>query len=168
MVRAIANFILRSRINRENSARQKKFLPWDRIDKLALIVEHQENLNKSVVDRFIEDTKKYVEVFYIETKSKHPSFSDWYCFSKKDASLLHLPKKEKITELHHKKFDAVINTCSETNLFAMAVSNSLPASLKCSATAKFHLADLIIKKAEPFSLKNYLDETVRYLKMIKA
>lgn len=168
MFSSIAKIILRSRIREENSKRQKKFLPWDKIDKIALIVEKDASLNKSMIDRFIEETKKYVEVFYIETTSKHPSFADWNCFSKKDRSLWNLPKKNMDSELQNKKFDAVINTCPENNLFALAICSSLPAHLKCSENDGFNLADLIIKKTEPFNLRSYLEDTVKYLKMIRV
>ncbi len=168
MLGAIAKIILRSRINTENSARQKKFLPWDKIEKIALILEKHEGLNKSSVDRFIEDTKKYIEVFYIETSSKDRSYNDWNCFSRKDKSFLNLPNKNLESEFKNKKFDTVLNTCAETNLFAFAVASYLPAYLKCGENTRFNLADLVIKKTEPFNLKNYLDETVKYLKMIRV
>lgn len=168
MFKAIAKIILKSKISRENSARQKKFVPWDKIEKMALIIEKQDSLNKSVIDRFIDDTKKHIEVFYIETSSKDCTYSDWNCYSKKDTSLWNLPKKTKESELKSKKFDTVINTCSETNLFATAISSTLGAHFKCAENDSFNLPDLIIKKTDPFNLKNYLDETVKYLKMIKA
>ena len=168
MFDTFGKIILRSKINDENLKRQKKFLPWDKIERIALILEKDDALNKSMVDKFIDETKKYIEVFYIEIASKHASYSDWHCFSKKDKSLWNLPKKNLESELKNKKYDAVINTCTEANLFALSVSASLPAYLKCSENNRFNLADLIIKKTEPFNLKNYLDETVKYLKMIKA
>ncbi|PBQ30708.1 hypothetical protein CNR22_02605 [Sphingobacteriaceae bacterium] len=168
MFKALAKIILRSRVSQENAIRQKKFIPWDKIENVALIIEKQESLNKSVIDRFIDESKKHVEVFYIETDSKDKTYGDWNCYSKKDKSLWNLPKKEKESELKTKKFDAVINTCSETNLFAIAVFSSLAAYLKCAQNNSFNLPDLIIKKTDAFSLKNYLDETVKYLKMIKV
>ena len=168
MFNSIARFILKSKVSEENSNRQKKFMPWDKIEKMALIIEEQDSLNKNLIDRFIDDTKKHIEVFYIQTGSKDATYSDWNCYSKKDKSLWNLPKKEKHSELKSKKFDAVINTCSETNLFATAVSSTLGAHLKCAENNSFNLPDLIIKKPDAFNLKNYLDETVKYLKMIKA
>jgi len=168
MLGALAKMILKSKIKRDNLRRQKKFMPWEQIEKMALIIETQDSLNKSLIDKFIDDTKKHIEVFYIELQSKEPSYNDWHCFSKKDKSLWNLPAKSVESELRTKKFDAVINTCTETNLFAMSVCSSVPAYLKCGEHAGFNLADLIIKNTQPFNLKNYLDETVRYLKMIRT
>jgi len=168
MFGAIAKMILKSRINEENATRQKKFMPWDKIEKIALVIEKKDSLNKSSVDQFIENSKKYIEVFYIETSSKNRSYTDWHCFSRKDKSFLNLPGKKLESELKNKKFDVVINTCAETNLFAYALTSNLPAYLKCGGNSRFNLADLVIKKTEPFNLKNYLDETVKYLKMIRV
>jgi len=168
MLGGITKFILQSKIRQEEGKRQKKFLPWEKIEKIAVIVEKQDALNKSSIDKFIEETKKYIEVYYVELKSKQPSFNDWHCFSKKDKSFWDLPNKSMESELKTKKFDAVINTCNENNLFAIAISSSLPAYLKCSENNRFNLADLVIKKTTPFTLKTYLDETVKYLKMIRV
>ena len=168
MFPGIAKIILRAKIRQENERRDKKFLPWENINKIALILEKTDSLNKSAVDRFIEDTKKYIEVFYIEPGAKHPSYADWNCLTKKDRSFFRLPKKNIESELQAKKFDAVINTCPETNLFALSVCLSLQAYLKCGEDTMFNSADLIIKKTERFNLKNYLDETVKYLKMIRV
>jgi hypothetical protein len=168
MFTVITKAILKSRITRENAQRQKKFIPWDRVDKIALILEKQENFNKNLIDTFIQDTKKYIEVYFIEPSSKEGSYKDWQCFSRKDKSLLNLPNKNTETELKNTGFDAVINTCDATNLFALAICSALPAYLKCSANNAFNLADLVIKKNESLSLRSYLDETVKYLKMIKV
>jgi len=168
MIGSIAKIILKSKIEDENLKRQKKFLPWEKIEKIALIVEQHDSLNKSMIDKFMDETKKYIEVFYVELTSKQPSYNDWHCFSKKDKSFWNLPKKNAESELKTKRFDAVINTCTEMNLFALSICSSLPAYLKCGENTRFNLADLIIKKTEPFNLRNYLDETVKYLKMIKG
>jgi hypothetical protein len=168
MLNAIGKIILRSKIHHENLKRQKKFLPWDQVGKIALIIDKDDSLNKSIIDRFIDETKKYIEVYYIETGSKQRSYNDWQCFSKKDKSLLNLPNKNVERELKNKKFDVVINTCSENNLFALSVCSSLSALLNCSENNRFNLADLIIKKTGATNLVNYLNETVRYLKMIRG
>ena len=164
----IARFILGFKIKRDDLTRKKKFIAWDNVEKIALIIEKHDSLNKSVIDKLIEESKKYVEVFYIETSSKEASYGDWNCFSKKDRSILNLPKKTSLYELKSKKFDVVINTCGETNLFATALTLSIQANLKCSENRSFGLADLIIVKTQKNNIKNYLDDTFKYLRMIKA
>jgi hypothetical protein len=168
MLSSIAKILVKSQITRENTTRKKKFLPWDNIEKIALIINKDDSVNKSAIDKFVEGTRKYVEVFYIEIKSKDSSYNDWHCFSKKDRSLFNLPKKNIESGLRHKKFDVVINTCEGDNLFSTAICSSLSAPLKCTTSSKFNDGDMIIKKTEPFHLLNYLADTIKYLKMIRV
>jgi hypothetical protein len=168
MFRFIAEILVRSRIEKENLARRKQFLPWDKIEKIALIIDKQEALNKSALDKFIEDSKKFVEVFYVELNSKQPTYADWQCFSKKDASWLKLPKSSIAESLKKKKFDLVINAAHERELFSTAVCAVLPAAFKCGSSDKFNDVGLIIKRKESFQLLDYLNDTLRYLKMIRV
>ena len=160
--------ILKAKIRRDNLRRPRRLMRWENIEKMAIIIEKQESLNKSLIDKFVDDTKKHVEIFYIETREKEKSFSDWHCFSRKDRSFWNLPARRIESEFKGRKFDAVINTCSDNNLFAIALCCSLSAYLKCCQNTALGLADLIITRSESFTLKNYLDETVKYLKMIRA
>jgi hypothetical protein len=164
----ITKIILKYRIKRENLLRKKKFISWDKVEKIALIIEKKDNINKSAIDTFVDSSKKYIEVFYIETKSKESSYSDWQCFSKKDKSFWNLPKKSIYYELKRKKFDIVVTTCSDTNFFAVALTSCINAPLKCSNISRYDYTDLIIKKAESLNLIAYLEETMRYLKMIRT
>ncbi|WP_317898175.1 DUF6913 domain-containing protein [Aurantibacillus circumpalustris] len=166
--KVITRFILKFKIRRDNLTRKRKFISWDKVEKIALIIEKHNSLNKSAIDKLLEESKKYIEVFYIETDSKEHTFGDWNCFSKKDKSLLNLPKKFNLNELTLKNFDIVINTCDENNLFATALALSIQAQLKCGENKSFDLADLIITKKQADNLKNYLDDTFKYLRMIKA
>jgi hypothetical protein len=168
MLRPIARIALRLKIKRDNMRRQKKFVPWERIEKIALIIDNENGLNKSALDRFVEETKKYIQVFFVETRSKQPSYHDWTCFSKKDRSLLSLPTKRLESELRHKRFDVVINACAGNNLFSTSISSSLSADLKCGLTNDYDVSDLIVKRTDSFTLVDYLSEVVRYLKMIRV
>jgi hypothetical protein len=164
----IGEIVLKSKIEKDNAIRSRKFLSWDNIENIALIVSKEQDLNKSAIDKYIERTKKHIEVFHIELSSKEPSYGDWECFARKDKSLLQLPKKSRIDALRSKHFDLVINTCEENSFFSTAVSSSLNAALKCGSSNRFNDTDLIIKKTEPFNLIKYLDDIVVYLKMIRS
>jgi hypothetical protein len=168
MLKGIARILLRSKINRDNLTRKKKFLSWEKIEKIALIIDKNTHLNKSILDKFVEETKKYIQVFYIEIDSKGPTYHDWKCFSKKDRSFFHLPKKKLESELKHKQFDVIINTCNENNLFSASLCSSLSAYLKCGRDNDHNVSDLVIKKAETSDLIGYLNDVIKYLKMIKA
>lgn len=168
MLQWIAKIYLKSKIGRENSGRKKQFLPWEKVEKIALILNEQDNINKSEMDKFLENTKKFIDVFYIELKSKNASYADWQCFSKKDTSLLNLPKNSIQAEIKRKKFDLVINTSSESELFATAVAGGLSAPFKCGAGSMFNAADLIINKNGTVGIMAYLNHVFTYLKMIKT
>src|SRR5688572_5096430 len=107
LLRTIAKIILNSRIAFENKKRKSAFLPWERIEKIALIMSKKDNVNKSLIDSFISGTRKYVEVYYIELDSKTNTYHDWNCFNKKDKTLLGLPSKSVTQGLTGRKFDVV-------------------------------------------------------------
>lgn len=168
MINKLAEITLRSQVAKDNLALPKYFLSWDKIEKIALIISKDETINKSALDKFIADSQKYVEVFFIELNSKQPSFGDWKCFTKKDKSLLSLPKKTISNDLINKKFDLVINASNNFQLFASAITSTIKAPVKCGQTNGFNEVQLIIQKTVPFNLINYLNDVVKYLKMIKT
>ena len=168
MFKFFAELSVRSIIEKDNTGHKKNFLPWDKIEKIALVVSKQESLNKSQLDKFVSDTKKFVEVFYVELSSKEATYADWHCFTKKDASFLKLPKNAVMEDLKKKKFDLVINTATENDLFATAVCGALPAVFKCGSSSKYNETGLIIERTDNAKLLDYLNETLKYLKMIRA
>lgn len=162
----IAKVYLRNRIARDNAARKKQFLSWEKIEKIALILDQKDKINKSEIDKFLESTKKFVDVFYIELSSQTPSFGDWRCFSKKDRSILRLPKGPLQEEIRKKKFDVVINT-SGGRLFSYAIAASLQAPFKCG-DGEYNSSDLIVTRDEKTPLIRHLNDVVTYLKMIRT
>lgn len=168
MLNKLAEITLRSQITKNNSTRQKQFLPWDKIQKIALVISKDETINKSAIDKFISDSQKHIEVFFIELSSKTPGYGDWKCYTKKDKTLLGLPKNTVTQDLATKKFDLVINAANHSTLFASAITSALQAPLKCAQATNFSEAELIIEKTVPFNLINYLNDVVKYLKMIKT
>lgn len=167
MFRFITEILVRSKVKRENLTRKKAFLPWHQVEKIALLIEQDDSLVKSELDKFIADTQKYVEVFYIELKSKQPSYSDWQCYVRKDKSLFGLPKKGNDLAIKNKRFDLVINTCNVANLFAISLNSSLNAPFRCSSDISYNEADFIVKRLSNQKLLNYLNNILIYLKMVK-
>lgn len=168
MFAALARIILKSRIEKETISRKKGFVAWDKIEKMAFIFEHDDKINKSLLDSFIETSGKYVEVFYVETNSKVNSFADWHCFTRKETTFLKLPKPTRLNEFKSKNFEVLINTCTSQNLFATALFSSLQATLKVGTSGKFGETDLIISRTENTDLLAYLKVVDSYLKMIKV
>jgi len=167
MLSKLADIRIKSTINKLGGAKSKQFIPWQNIQKIALILNQNQQVNKSAIDKFITKHQKYIEVFYIEINSKEPTYADWRCFVKADLNLLKLPKNKIILDLKQKHFDLVINTGDEKDQFAQNVTAALSANYKCGAFEKFNQTNLIIKKTEPFVLNDYLEDVVKYLKMIK-
>ncbi len=78
-----------------------------------------------------------------------------------------LPKNKIVQSLKQKHFDLVINTSDEKDKFAQSITAAISANYKCGAFENFSQANLIIKKSQPFVLNDYLEDVVKYLKMIK-
>lgn len=168
MLKFLAKIVLKKIIASENSARKKQFVSWENINRVALLIDREDLRDKRSIDKFIEESKKHVEVFFIETKAKEASFHDWHCFSKKDRNFLALPNKRTFLELKNKNFDVCVNTCVAENLFSEAVHATLKAPLKCGTHPQNSISDLMIEKDESSGLNNYLNDVVRYLKMIRT
>lgn len=168
MLNRIAEIRVKSKIKRYNLNRKKRFMNWDKVEKIALIMSDADAVNKSAVDKFIQTSGKYVEVFYVEAKSKLPTYNDWKCFYKKDLNLLKLPKNSQLVELEQKKFDLVINTSPEHDLVSTLLSSAIGADLKCGNSNKYNCNELIIEKTETYNLMSHLDNVVKYLKMIQT
>lgn len=167
MFKSIARWLLRSKLSQVSPDTPKDFLSWAQINSIGLIISKDSALNRNALDKWISDTKKFVEVFYIETSAKVPSFGDWYCFTKKDKSLFELPKKSIEQELHDKKYDLVINTASAKDLFAAAVLIAIKAPYKCAASPELQDANLIVSPSVEGNLIHQLQDTMRYLQMIR-
>jgi hypothetical protein len=167
MIRKLAELVLRYRISRRESARERKFMSWEKIDRIALVVNSRDRIARHTIDSFISESRKFIEVFYVEVNRRAPTYADWQCFLKKHRSLFNLPGKSVSHELEKQRFDVVINTSSDTDIFSRSIAGLLSAPLKCS-TAGFREVDLVIERPDHYGLDAYLHEVVRYLKMINV
>ena len=79
-----------------------------------------------------------------------------------------MPRQIIQQEIRKKKYDLAINTCSESDIFATTLMAILPATLKCGKGKKFNELDLIIQKSDPYHVIDYLNEVIKYLKMIRS
>jgi len=167
MIRKLAELMLRYRISRRESARERKFMSWERIDRIALVVNSRDRVARHAIDSFISESRKFIEVFYVEVNRRAPTYADWQCFLKKHTSFFNLPGKTVAHELEKQRFDIVINTSSDTDLFSRSVAGLLSAPFKCSTTV-FREVDLVIERPDNYGLDAYLQEVVKYLKMINV
>jgi hypothetical protein len=60
MINKVTEIILKSQISKNNTSLKKKFLPWNEIQTIALVLSHNNTINKSAVDKFIKDRKSVV------------------------------------------------------------------------------------------------------------
>lgn len=123
MLKKISAFALRRHIDKQNKLYPHKFKTWERIERIALIIHEQDQINKTDLLKYIEEIDKHVEIFYLEPESKISSHQEWFCITKKETSVLNLISNKKLLELKEKVFDIVINSCSD--------NDQLAHSLKC-------------------------------------
>ncbi len=168
MLAKIANHLTKSNVAKLNITRQKQFLSWDKIYIVALVIDQSDSINKSELDKFIEATKKYVEVFFVEINSKQATFSDWKCLVKKDKTFLNLPKSLFVNEVKDKKYDLVINISGAKPLYSCSLTMQLNSPFKCGNNNLHGELDLIIERKDGQNLISYLKEIVRYIEMIKT
>lgn len=168
MLKTVAGHTVRSMVRKKTELTPKKFLNWEEIRSLALVIEDSEKASKHQLDGLLDEFKKHTEVFFLELKSKTPSYNDWYCLTKKDKNILGLPKTKLLDRFKTKKYDLIINTAENTIFYSAALSSFLQSTIICSSTAEFGHSDLIIRRAEHQDLITYLKEVLRYLKLIHS
>jgi hypothetical protein len=167
MFRSLAVYFTRKAVEKQTSTRKTHFLNWDKIEKIALILDNREAINKSELDKFIERSKKYVDVFFLELNSKNGSFGDWICFTKKDKSILGLPKSHVDSSLKNRNYQLVINAAEKYELFSADIVSKINSPYNCGCQNLFGETDLIIEKNQQEKLMAYLEQVVRYLQMIR-
>lgn len=168
MLKSVAGHTVRSLVRKKTEQTPKKFLNWEEIKSLALVIEDSEKASKHQLDGLLEEFKKHTEVFYLELRSKIPSYNDWHCLTKKDKNLIGLPKTKRLENFKTKKYDLIINTAERSIFYSAALSSSLQSTCTCSSTAEFGHSDLIIRRAENQDLMAYLKEVQHYLKLINS
>jgi hypothetical protein len=167
MLRTTAHYLTRTRIRKDNSSVNRNFLEWEKIQKIALVVD-EAPLNKSEIDRFTEGTKKYVEVFFVETRAKQSSYGDWKCFTKKEKTFFKLPTAAALSSVDGKKFDVTIVINPSGKLFTAYLVSHIQSSFRCGDHNVAGEIDLIIERKQEQNLSLYLKEVQRYLEMIRT
>lgn len=164
----IAEIILKESLKKIQLTKTKSYLNWDKIDKIALIVNNQDLSDKTAFDKYINNMGKKIEVFYIELISQEITSSEWQCLSKRDVNFLGLLKKNKRELFDSKKYDVIINTSDDNILFSNSLASALKSTMSVSVSNRYNNFDLVIKKQKPFNLINYIEDVIRYLKMINV
>lgn len=167
MFSAIARYLTRAFIDRQDATRKKQFLSWNKIEKIALILDNGDALNKSEIDKFTAGLSKYVDVYFLELNAKNPSFGDWIIYTKKDKTWLGLPKSHIDSSIKNRNYQLVICAAQKYPLFAANLVSKINAPYNCGLGNLFGETDLIVKRSASQGLMNYLEEVKKYLQMIR-
>jgi hypothetical protein len=168
MFKSVSTYLTRKKVQRNNSQRKKNYLSWDRISRIALVIEEGEKFSKNEMDQFVQSLKKYAEIFFVELKSKQASYDDWKCLVKKDRAFFGLPKPEVTSQIKSKSFDLLICVNRTGSFFISALASDFKAPYKCGNADLFGELDLIIERKPDQFLLSYLKDVQKYLEMIRT
>jgi hypothetical protein len=162
----IKEFILRSKL-KSAGANGRNFLAWDKIKTIALIVDSKAASNKNLLDKFIYETDKVVDVYYIDGHVKESAIKNFITFTKANKNLLGLPNAKAFAKLKNQKYDLLINAAFNELDYASVIGNGLKASCKSGFQSRLNELDLIIERSANQDLIAYLAQVVNYMKMIR-
>lgn len=168
MLGIISKYLTKNAVEKNNFNRQKQFLNWDKIEKIALILDDSVPINKNEIDKFIDHTKKYVDIYFLELNAKKSTFGDWICFTKKDADFFKLPKSHVESSVKNRHYQLVINVTAKYSNFAAIITSQLHPSFSCGINNLYGEVDVIIENNKTHSVTEYLKEIQKYLQMIKT
>jgi hypothetical protein len=162
----IKELILRSKLS-SNASGKKNFVSWDKIKTIALIVDHKSAANKNHLDKFIYETDKVVDVYFIDGHVKESAIKNFTTFIKADRSLFGLPNAKAIAKLKTQPYDLVINAAFNETDFSSIIANTLKTGCRSGFQSRLNELDLIIERKPNQELISYLGDVVTYVKMIR-
>ena len=162
----IKEIILKSRL-KSSADKGKSFMPWDKIKTIALVLDSKNANNKSQLDKFIYETDKVVDVYYIDGHVKESAIKNFIAFTRSDKSFFGLPNTKALSKIQNKKYDLLINAAFDELDYASVLSNTIKTSCRSGFESRLNELDLIIKRNANQNLIAYLGEVVNYLKMIR-
>ena len=161
----VKELILKSKL-KNKSKRPTRFVPWDKAKTVALFVDVNTASNKSLIDKFIYESDKLVDVYYLDLKVKDSVVKNFITFTKAHKNAFGIPNSKAMQKLS-KNYDILINAAFQESEFATVLSNGLAAQCKVSFQNRSQVFNLIIDRREQQDLFAYLKDVVNYLKMIR-
>lgn len=166
----------------KNTARDKCIINWNDIKSIGLIFIVGTSEQWNIINRFISVLAKQGKQVYLI--GLHPKgFNIDYIFThtdtaickeKEDFNLLGMPKPGLIEPFISRHFDLVIDATVQPCFFGKLVSAASSAPLKVAYSSSettdegiMDIYDLIIKGSEAINFKDYIEQIVKYLSMIK-
>lgn len=161
----IRRFLFKQALGTTNNKGQR-FINWDQVKRLALVVSAPMKGAKSELDKWIVGTDKQIDVYYIETGVKQASYSDWQCLTKVSATWLGMPNAACLQSLSSRKYDVLICLSPQINYFEQRIALQIEAGLKVWCRNDIPFYALCIDRAQNSEVA-YLEHCVKYLKMIR-
>lgn len=162
----IKELIITTRL-RSGEAGGRNFLPWDKTKTMALVLDSKTASSKNVIDKFIYEADKVVDVYYIDIHVKESAIKNFITFTKKEKSFFGLPNGKAAAKIVKKKYDVLINASFSELDYSSVLSNSIKATCKCGYESRADELDMVVKRKEGQDLMKYLEELVNYLKMLR-
>lgn len=145
----------------------KNFIPWDRCKTIALVIDSKTSKSKSVIDKFIYEADKVVDVYYLDLDVKESAIKNFITLTKQEKNWLGLPNGKTTAKIVKKKYDLLINASFAELDYASVLTSMIKATCKCGFKSRTNELDLIVSKNNDQSIDKYLEALVNYLKMIK-
>lgn len=150
-----------------NEASGKNFSPWDKTKTIALVLDSKSSLNKSMIDKFVHETNKVVDVYYLDIDVKESAIKNFMAFTKTEKDFFGLPNGKAKLKIASKKYDVLINAAFAELDYAAIISKLIKATCKCGYQSRSNELDLIVSRKSNQPADKYLEEVVNYLKMIR-
>jgi hypothetical protein len=162
----LKELILISRL-KHSEAGGRNFLPWDKTKTMALVVDSKTSQSKNVIDKFIYEADKVVDVYYLDIHVKESPIKNFITFTKAEKNWLGLPNSKAKAKIANKRYDVLINASFAELDYSSVISNMIKATCKCGHQSRLSELDLIVHLKGNQSLEKYLNDLVNYLKMIR-
>ncbi len=171
----------RKQIIRElkNAKRDKKIENIDEIKNIGVICNLDYEQNWNIVYHFakvMENQGKTVRIMAMRQKDQDLSFvvthqATYICRNKTDFNFWGLPNWECIRDFVEQPYDLLIDTTGEDNFFAQYIALRTKANLKAAYATPSEdpsdIFDLIIRGEGQIDLKDFFNNIIEYLGMIK-
>ena len=152
---------------KKSEAGGKNFVSWDKTRTVALLLDSKTSKNKSAIDKFVYETGKVVDVYYLDLDAKEASIKNFTTFTKQERGWLRLPNTKAKAKVANKKYDVLINASFAELDYSSVLSTLLKATCKCGFKSRSNELDLIVSRNNDQSIDKYLEALVNYLKMIR-
>jgi hypothetical protein len=145
----------------------RNFLPWNKIKTMALVLDSKTAQSKNLIDKFIYEVDKVVDVYYLDIHAKESAIKNFITFTKLEKNWVDLPNGKAKAKIAGKRYDILINASFAELDYSSVITNMIKATCKCGHHSRLSELDLIVHHKGNQSLEKYLDELVNYLKMIR-